>query len=65
MKPDGGTSEEFGTRELLWTLVDAYDKIDVAHGNCLTSALHLHQFFVVVIVYIYIVVIILLKNFNI
>ncbi|KAM3296950.1 hypothetical protein ACQJBY_039027 [Aegilops geniculata] len=31
MKPDGGTSEEFGTRELLWTLVDAYDKIDVAH----------------------------------
>ncbi|KAM3317497.1 hypothetical protein ACQJBY_035282 [Aegilops geniculata] len=31
MKLDGGTSEEFGTRELLWTLVDAYDKIDVAH----------------------------------
>uniref|UniRef100_M8C5E2 Rrn7/TAF1B N-terminal cyclin domain-containing protein n=1 Tax=Aegilops tauschii TaxID=37682 RepID=M8C5E2_AEGTA len=31
MKPDGGTSEEFGTRELLWTLADAYDKIDVAH----------------------------------
>ncbi|XP_037449330.1 TATA box-binding protein-associated factor RNA polymerase I subunit B-like [Triticum dicoccoides] len=31
MKPDGGSNEEFGTRELLWTLVDAYDKIDVAH----------------------------------
>ncbi|XBI43495.1 hypothetical protein VPH35_108261 [Triticum aestivum] len=31
MKPDGSTSEEFGTRELLWTLVDAYDKTDVAH----------------------------------
>ncbi|VAI53162.1 unnamed protein product [Triticum turgidum subsp. durum] len=31
MKPDGGTSEEFGTKELLWTLADAYDKIDVAH----------------------------------
>uniref|UniRef100_A0ACD5Z885 Uncharacterized protein n=1 Tax=Avena sativa TaxID=4498 RepID=A0ACD5Z885_AVESA len=31
MKPDGGASEEFGTRELLCTLADAYDKIDVAH----------------------------------
>ncbi|XP_037483209.1 TATA box-binding protein-associated factor RNA polymerase I subunit B-like [Triticum dicoccoides] len=31
MKPDVDTSEELGTRELLWTLVDAYDKIDVAH----------------------------------
>ncbi|CAM0948896.1 unnamed protein product [Alopecurus aequalis] len=30
-KPDGGTSEEFGTRELICTLADAYDKIDVAH----------------------------------
>lgn len=27
MKPVGSTSEEFGTRELLWTLVDAYDKL--------------------------------------
>jgi hypothetical protein len=33
MKSDGSTSEEFGTRELLCTLADAYDKIDVAHGN--------------------------------
>ncbi|XP_044417893.1 TATA box-binding protein-associated factor RNA polymerase I subunit B isoform X2 [Triticum aestivum] len=31
VKPDGGTSEEFGKKELLWTLVDGYDKIDVAH----------------------------------
>ncbi|XP_047052262.1 TATA box-binding protein-associated factor RNA polymerase I subunit B-like [Lolium rigidum] len=31
MKSDGSTSEEFGTRELLCTLADAYDKIDVAH----------------------------------
>jgi hypothetical protein len=33
MKPDGSTGEEFGTRELLCALADAYDKIDVAHGN--------------------------------
>ncbi|XP_044954138.1 TATA box-binding protein-associated factor RNA polymerase I subunit B-like isoform X1 [Hordeum vulgare subsp. vulgare] len=31
MNLDGGTSAEFGTRELLWTLVHGYDKIDVAH----------------------------------
>ncbi|XP_047050658.1 TATA box-binding protein-associated factor RNA polymerase I subunit B-like [Lolium rigidum] len=32
MKSDGSsTSEEFGTRELLCALADAYDKIDVAH----------------------------------
>ncbi|KAM0904174.1 hypothetical protein ACQ4PT_018186 [Festuca glaucescens] len=31
MKPDGSTSEKFGTRELLCALADAYDKIDVAH----------------------------------
>ncbi|CAM0955956.1 unnamed protein product [Alopecurus aequalis] len=31
MKPNGGNNEEFGTRELLCTLADAYDKIDVAH----------------------------------
>ncbi|XP_037475901.1 TATA box-binding protein-associated factor RNA polymerase I subunit B-like [Triticum dicoccoides] len=31
MRPEGGTSEEFGTRELLCTLASAYDKIDVAH----------------------------------
>ncbi|KAM3403487.1 hypothetical protein ACQJBY_006932 [Aegilops geniculata] len=30
-RPEGGTSEEFGTRELLCTLASAYDKIDVAH----------------------------------
>jgi hypothetical protein len=33
MKPNGDTSEEFGTRELLCTLADAYDKLDVAHGK--------------------------------
>ncbi|KAM0840409.1 hypothetical protein ACQ4PT_059676 [Festuca glaucescens] len=35
MKPnaDSGTTEEFGARELLFTLADAYDKNDVAHGN--------------------------------
>uniref|UniRef100_A0ACD5TLV3 Uncharacterized protein n=2 Tax=Avena sativa TaxID=4498 RepID=A0ACD5TLV3_AVESA len=31
MKSNGNNSEEFGTRELLRTLADAYDKIDVAH----------------------------------
>ncbi|KAK1696265.1 hypothetical protein QYE76_012962 [Lolium multiflorum] len=31
MKPNGDTSEEFGTKELLCTLADAYDNIDVAH----------------------------------
>ncbi|KAF6989763.1 hypothetical protein CFC21_007060 [Triticum aestivum] len=30
-RPEGGTSEEFGTKELLCTLASAYDKIDVAH----------------------------------
>jgi hypothetical protein len=43
MKPSGGTSEEFGTRELLSTLADAYDKIEIAHGNfqCPLPSIHI------------------------
>jgi hypothetical protein len=46
MKPNGDTSEEFGTRELLCTLADAYDKLDVAHGKLsVIIAFHPHHFF--------------------
>ena len=47
MKPDadGGTSEEFGPRELLCILADAYDKIDVAHGNFQQPLLSIHVIF--------------------
>jgi hypothetical protein len=48
MKPSGGTNEDFGTRELLSTLADAYDKIDVAHGNfrCPLPSIHIIFFLV-------------------